>query len=54
MEHVGGHMETTKKEHQEAADHNTWRNDDALEEYLEREKIIERKGKRYVLAKAQK
>ncbi len=51
MEHIGGHMETTKKANENVVDSKDWRDDDDVHRYLVKEGIVvEAKGKRWTLA----
>jgi hypothetical protein len=45
LEHIGKHMESSKKGNQKAAEPRTWKKDARLEEWLAHERIIVEGGK---------
>ena len=50
LEHIGKHMEATKKDNEEPVDPKDWQEDSALHDWLAREGIIARAGKGWALA----
>jgi hypothetical protein len=50
MEHIGRHLEVMKRERKHAVDLTTWKEDEAVHEWLVEEDVIVVRGERWVLA----